>query len=218
MLIHDVGLDGLSAVFAVDRSGLVGADGETHQGVFDAGYLCQVPGMSVYAPASFAELRSMLSLALEDEGPAAVCYPRGGEGEYREDNSFGDECVLRRGSYGTIVCYGIMINEALAAAELLAEKGFSVEVIKLSRLDKAEFPEVMASAARTGRLVVAEESAIRGCVGTRILAHAQVQGIGCRSRLLNLGSGIVEHGSVAQLRHKYGIDAQAIAQALEEME
>lgn len=218
MLIHDVGLDALPAVFAVDRSGLVGADGETHQGVFDSGYLCQVPGMRVYAPSGFAELRSMLAMALEEDGPAAVCYPRGGEGAYTEDRSFEDEAVLRHGSYGTIVCYGIMVNEALAAADALAEKGFSVEVVKLGRLDKAQFPRVMESVKRSGRVVIAEESALRGCLGTRILAGLQLEGIACRSRLLNLGSGIVEHGSVAQLRQKYGIDAQAIAAALEEME
>lgn len=218
MLIHDVSLDGLPAVFAVDRSGLVGADGETHQGVFDTGYLCQVPGMKVYAPASFAEIRSMLAMALEDKGPSAICYPRGGEGKYTADNSYADECTLRYGSYCTIVSSGIMINQALQAADSLAEKGFSAEVIKLNRLDLSAFPVVMESAGRTGRLVIAEENAMNGSVGVRILAGLESAGIPCRCRLLNLGNGIVEHGSVEQLRHKYGIDAQAIACALEEME
>ena len=83
MLIHDVSLDGLHVVFGIDRAGLVGADGETHHGCFDALYLPQVPGMTVYCPANFAELRRMLRRALyETDGPVAVRYPRGGEGAY----------------------------------------------------------------------------------------------------------------------------------------
>lgn len=214
MLIHDVGLSGLPAVFAVDRSGIVGADGETHQGVFDAGYLCQVPGMKVYAPASYAELRSMLREALCCGGPAAVCYPRGAEGGYKEDNSAYPECVLRSGGDVSIVAYGIMINEALAAAEMLEEKGISAEVIKLSRIDLPTFAAVAESVKKTGKIIIAEESAERGCVGTRILAQLELSGVQTSlARMLNLGNGIVEHGSVAELRRKYGIDAQAIVAA-----
>jgi len=211
MLIHDVGLDGLHVVLGVDRSGIVGADGETHQGVFSPGYLCQVPGMAVFAPASYAELRSMLSQAMRFSGPAAVCYPRGGEGVYKEDNSRCDECLLREGRHITIATYGIMINEALAAAEMLAEKGIEAEIVKLSRLDRADYPIVYASAAKTGRIIIAEESARRGSLGTRIMAGLLRNGINVKSaRGLDLGSGVVEHGTVAQLRKKYGIDAEGI--------
>ena len=212
MLIHDVALDGLPVVLGVDRSGLVGADGETHQGVFGTGYLCQVPGMRVYAPASYAELRSMLREAMDGSGPAALCYPRGGEGEYAADNSTADECVLRNGGDVTIVSYGIMINEALKAAEMLSEKGISAEVIKISRLDRLVFPIISASAAKTGNIIFAEESAERGSLGVRVMAGILRDGLAVKNaRSLNLGSGIVEHGSVSELRAKYGIDASAIA-------
>ncbi len=212
MLIHDVSLDSLHVVLGVDRSGLVGADGETHQGLFGTGYLCQVPGMRVYAPASYAELRSMLSEAVDGSGPAAVCYPRGSEGDYSANNSGRDECVLREGSDVTVVTYGVMINEALKAADILAEQGISAEVIKLSRLDKFEFPEACASAAKTGRIIIAEESAERGSIGVRVMAGIVRRGISVKNAsTLNLGSGIVEHGSVKELRAKYGIDASAIA-------
>ncbi len=211
MLIHDVGLDGLGVVLGVDRSGIVGADGETHQGVFGTGYLCQVPGMAVFAPANFAELRSMLAEALALDGPAAVCYPRGSEGDYTADNSSCDECILREGCDFTLVTYGVMVNEAVRAAEMLAEKGFGVEVIKLSRLDRADYPLVYASAAKTGNIIIAEESARRGSIGTRILAGLLRAGVSVKNaRGLDLGSGIVEHGSVSELRARYGIDAEAI--------
>ena len=212
MLIHDVGLDGLNVVLGVDRSGLVGADGETHQGVFGTGYLCQIPGMKVYAPASYGELRSMFAEAIEQQGPAAICYPRGGEGEYTADNSGLEECIIREGKDVTIVTYGIMINEAMKAAEILAEKGIEAEIIKLSRLDKAEYPLVYSSAAKTANVIIAEESARRGGIGTRIMAGLLRNQVAVKnSRGLDLGNGIVEHGSVSQLRKKYGIDAEAIA-------
>ncbi len=217
MLIHDVGLDGLHVVLGVDRSGIVGADGETHQGVFGTGYLCQIPGMAVFAPASYAELRSMLAEAMALDGPAALCYPRGAEGEYRADNSGADECILREGGDATIVTYGIMVNEALAAAAILAERGIEAEVIKLSRLDKADYPQIYKSAEKTGKIVIAEESARRGSVGTRIMAGLLRAGVTVNNaRGLDLGSGIVEHGSVPELRKKYGIDAESIAELIME--
>ena len=215
MLIHDVSLEGLPLVLGVDRSGLVGADGETHQGLFGTGYLCQVPGMRVYAPASYAELRSMLAEALDGSGPAAVCYPRGGEGDYKADNSGGDEALLRSGSDVTVVSYGIMVNEALKAADILAEMGISAEVVKLNRLEKADYPITCASAAKTRALIIAEESAERGSLGVRIESILLRSGVSVEHcAALNLGSGIVEHGSVAQLREKYGIDASAIAKVV----
>ncbi len=211
MLIHDIGIDNLPLVIGVDRSGLVGADGETHQGTFSTGYLCQVPGMAVFAPASYSELRSMLSEAFALNCPAAVCYPRGQEGEYTEDNSGSDECIIKEGKDITLVCYGIMINEALSAAKLFEEKGVSAEVIKLSRLDRADYPLVYASAAKTGKIIIAEESARRGSMGTRLLAGLLRNRVsvdyGCG---VDLGSGIVEQGSTKELRRKYGIDAEAI--------
>lgn len=216
-LIHDIALDRLSAVFAVDRAGLVGADGETHQGAFDVGYLCQIPGMAVWSPSNYAELRSMLQLALDTDGPAAVRYPRGEEGAFTADTSGKDAAILREGTDLTIVSYGIVINEALAAAETLAARGISAEVVKLNRLEHLDEQKLFASAKKTGRLLVAEESAETGSVGVRILAALSAHGIGAKSSLLNLGSGIVEHGSVPELRHKLGIDAAGIAAAGEEL-
>ena len=216
-LIHDVALDQLPVVFAVDRAGLVGADGETHQGAFDVGYLCQIPGMAVWAPSSYAEQRSMLRLALDCGGPAAVRYPRGGEGAYRADRSAENVAVLREGSDVTIVTYGILINEVLAAAEQLAGRGISAEVLKLNRLDAPDFARIADSVRKTGKLLAAEESAQAGSLGIRILAALAEEKVPVEARLRNLGNGIVEHGSVPQLLHKLGLDAEGIAAACEEL-
>jgi len=216
-MIHDTALSRLPVVFAVDRAGLAGADGETHQGSFDVGYLCAVPGMKVWAPASYAELKSMLGYALQAEGPAALRYPRGGEGDYRGDASRGNAAVLREGTDVTLVSYGILINEALRAAELLAERGIGAEVIKLNRLDVLD-GTIPASVEKTGKLIVSEEAAEAGSVGVRILAGLEQRNIASRSHLLHLGSGVVEHGSVPQLRSLLGLDAEGIVAAFEDLQ
>ena len=130
MLIHDVALQKLHVVLAVDRAGLVGADGPTHHGCQDVAYLGQIPGMTVLAPASFCQLDDMLRAAVHMDGPVAVRYPRGKE--IRPLPHWGGEAcsILREGTNFTLVSYGIMINELLDAAEVLGQEGISAEVKK----------------------------------------------------------------------------------------
>ena len=213
MLFHDIALSGEHVVLAVDRAGLVGADGSTHQGAFDVGYLCAVPGMKLWAPSNYAELRSMLTQALAAEGPAALRYPRGGEGAFQDDTSAADAAVLRAGRDVTIVTYGILVNEVLSAAKLLEEKHISAEVIKLNRLDAPDLGLIGSSVGKTGTLFVVEDTAAAGCVGTRVLAETPA----ARHALINLGDGVVPHGSVAELRRMLGLDAEGIARTVENM-
>lgn len=214
MLIHDVALLRLHVVFCVDRAGLVGSDGETHQGVFDVNYLSTVPGMTVLAPSSFQELHDMLGYALHDiEGPVAVRYPRGGEGEYK-GSLVESEAVLRPGDDLTLVCYGTMVNEALAAAGKLAEQGIHAEVLKLGMLCPNDFSLCLESLRKTGRLLAVEEVCEAGCIGSRLLTAAAVKGVAIKgARLLNLGEGIVCHGKVSELLKDLGLDADGIVDA-----
>lgn len=214
MLIHDVSLLGLHTVFCVDRAGLVGNDGETHQGVFDVCYLSAVPGMTILCPASFQELHDMLGYAIHEvTGPAAVRYPRGGEGRYT-DSLMQAENVIREGTDVTIVCYGTMINEVLNAADMLQSRGISAEIIKLGMIAPNSFEQCISSVRKTGRLLVAEEVCSVGCVGSALLAAISVAGVDLKAaELLNLGNGIVRHGTVDELRRETGIDAAAIAAA-----
>ncbi len=218
MLIHDISLMGLHAVFGVDRAGIVGKDGQTHQGSFDVSYLSSVPGMTLYAPSSFAELRAMLRRAvLEETGPAAVRYPRGGEGRYTEDRS-GEPCVcLREGADVTVVSYGVEINEALAAAELLARDGITAEVVKINRLSPPDFSEVLKSVRKTGRLVTAEDVCRPGSMGEKLLAVLAEEGVSLRAvRRIDLGDGILENGAPDDLRRKTGLDGAGIARTVRE--
>ncbi len=218
MLIHDLALQKLHVVLCVDRAGLVGSDGETHQGLFDINYLGMVPGMTVLCPANFAELREMLGHALRSvSGPVAVRYPRGGEGRYL-DCTVSAESIVREGGDVTIVCYGTMVNEALAAADRLSGLGISAEIVKLGIVFPNEYSCVLSSLHKTGRLLAVEEVCAAGCIGRRILAACAEQRLPLKSaKLLNLGDGIIPHGTVSELRHDYGIDALAITRTAAEL-
>ncbi len=218
MLIHDVSLQKLHAVFCVDRAGLVGSDGETHHGVFDVSFLSSVPGMTILAPASFQELHDMLAYALHDiDGPVAVRYPRGGEGAYK-DSLVAAESVLREGRDITIVCYGTLVNEVMEAADKLEARGISAQVLKLGMLRPNKFSLCLESLKETGRLLVAEEVCQSGCVGSEILPAAVTNGVELRAaRLLNLGNGIVSHGKVSELLEEKGLDAAGIADSAQEL-
>lgn len=218
MLIHDVAIQKLHVVFCVDRAGLVGEDGETHQGTYDISMLATVPNMVILAPSSFRELERMLAWAVnEAQGPVTVRYPRGGENGYSEDACSGAAICMREGSDMTLVTYGTLIGEALRAAELLAERGVSCEVLKLNRVSPVDSGPVLDSVKKTHRLTVVEEVASRGSVGRDLATQLAALNVWLeRVILLNAGDGLVTHGSVPQLRALLGIDAPHIAAAIEE--
>lgn len=210
MLIEDVSLLNLHVVFAVDRAGLVGEDGETHQGVFDVGYLRQIPGMQVLCPASQAELRRMLrQAAFEMTGPVAVRYPRGGDGDYAAQ-FWNDR--LEEDSQITIITYGTTIDSVVQAVSQL-----KADVIKLDQIAPLRLGNVLRSVRKTGKVLIVEEAAEAGCVGQEILTELNRAGIFCRGRLLNLKNGIVPHGDVRTLRHFMGVDSVGIYEAAREL-
>ena len=212
MLLHDVGIQGLHAVFGVDRAGLVGEDGETHHGLFDVAFLSTVPGMSVFAPASFAELRTQLRHAVLDlKGPAAVRYPRGGEGTYQADAGPLPTVILQQGKGITLVTYGALTGDVLEAAALLEQAGHSPEVVKLNRVWPLDDRPICDSVRKTGRLLVAEEVVSMGCMGERIAARLAQSGVAPKSMaLVNVGDGFVTQGTVGQLRKLCGLDGKSL--------
>ena len=219
MLLHDVALNHLHVVLGVDRAGLVGADGETHHGCFDPMYLSQVPGMTVLCPASFAELRRMLRRAVEElDGPVAVRYPRGGQGRYQDDGGDGTFVCLREGDDAAILTYGILVNQALDAAELLAQKGIRVRVVKLNQICPLDSKQVKDALSGTERLLVLEDCMATGCVGQRIAAILGQERMEPRCLTLkNLGGRFAPQGTVDQLYKAFGLDARSVADSVEEM-
>ena len=212
MLQHDVALLQLPVLLAVDRCGLVGPDGETHNGVFDVGFLRQVPGMQIWCPASYQELRDMLAEALRYDGPSAVRYPKGTESAYREGGA-DPVRVLRKGSDLTIISYGTLINETLQAAEALENEGVCAQVVKLGRIAPLDLKALDALTSDTGGVLVVEECAAPGSVGEALAMHMKTRPY----ETLNLGNGIIRQGTVAQQRHRAGIDAQGILRSARRM-
>jgi len=214
-LLHDVALLRLHVVFAVDRAGLVGEDGETHHGVFDVAYLRAVPGMQILCPANLAELKDMLRKAvLEMDGPVAVRYPRGGDGIFK---SVCVQPVLRVGRDVTLVGYGTEVNILLRAAAQLAMRGVDAEVVKLNSIKPLDVDTVAESALKTGVVYMLEETVDAGCVASALFAALAERGVTARLLRRNLGDSFVPHGTTAELLKSRGLDAESVAREILEV-
>ena len=218
MLLHDLSIQNLHVVLAVDRAGIVGNDGDTHNGVFDVGYLGSVPGMTIFTPANFAELRYFLRKAVcEVQGPVSVRYPRGGEGDYQTLHTEA-AALLQSGDDITIVTYGILTNEAIRAAEALKQKGIRADLIKMGQILPVEAEPILNSLRKTRRLLVVEEVCSIGSLGRRILYEAESAGICLDAyRLLDLDEGLVPHGDTRILWEKFELDSDSLVHISEEL-
>ena len=214
-ILHDVALQKLDVVFAIDRCGIVGDDGETHQGIYDVSYLYTIPYMTILSPASPNELRAMLEYAVkEHKGPIAVRYPRGSGKEFQRSDvplEYRKAVVLREGCDITIIGVGTMVSEALKAAELLEQEGISPEVINPRFLRPVDDVTILNSAQKTGKVVIVQDVIENGGFGSFIteLLYDKLPG---RIRVLNLGLPDIgiEHGERSLILRKYGLDARGI--------
>lgn len=214
-LIQDVALLHLHVVLAIDRAGLVGDDGPTHHGVFDVGYLRQIPGMRILAPASLAEQEQMLTWAIRDcDGPVAVRYPRGTEGEYMQSVWDGEQSVIshRIGKDITLITYGTMINSVLSAAERLAACGIACTVLRLLELSDISADQILHLMPESKKVVVIEETAARSGIKQALAWELRKACPDCRVFGIDLGAGFVPHGDQKQLYAYCGIDADSISQ------
>ena len=216
-LIHDVCLQNLPVVFAIDRAGIVGDDGKTHQGAFDLSYLGCVPNLVIAAPRDENELQHLLFTAVKSGQPMALRYPRGSgwgtplEAELRE-LPLGKGEVLREGTDLAILAIGSAVYPALSAAESLSQEGIECQVVDL-RFAKPLDSELVLGSARLGRLIVVEENAVAGGVGGRVLQLLAESGTtSVKAVCLGLPDQFIPHGPQALLRSLCGLDAEGIAQ------
>ena len=220
-ILQDIAMLKLHVIFAVDRAGLVGEDGETHHGVFDVGFLRQIPGMTVLAPYSCAELNDMLEWAVEEcDGPVAIRYPRGGDHGFTDScwDHFGSGLVCHRGGKDAVlITYGTMLENVMAAAEKLAAVGIDIAVLRLLKLSNLPVEEIASQISANAPVVVVEEtmhgSGICSSLGAELyskLPDIHVSG-------MDLGSEYVTHGSVRQLYAHCGLDADAIVKHVVEV-
>ena len=213
-LMQDVGILHMHVVLAVDRAGLVGDDGPTHHGVFDVGFLRQIPGMRILAPASLDEQTQMLTWAIQEyDGPVAVRYPRGTEGAYTGSAWDGKATAVshRRGRDITLITYGTLINPVLEAAERLEKQGIQCSVLRLLELADFSVEEILGMMPEKKNVVVIEETAANSGVKLPLAWELQQQCPDCRVSGIDLGKGFVPHGSQARLYEYCGLDADSIA-------
>ena len=219
-MIINVALPKLDVVFAIDRAGIVGADGPTHHGVFDLVYCRMIPNMRVLAPSDEAELVNALHTALQMGGPFAIRYPRGeAEGaplpETPEVLPEGKARVVREGSDVAILAFGRMVAQAKGAAELLAADGISARVVDM-RWVKPLDAQAIRQACETKLVVTVEGGVIAGGAGEGVLGEMAAAGLTTPAVNLGIKDEFVTQGSVGQLLHEQGLDAEGIAAAVRE--
>jgi 1-deoxy-D-xylulose-5-phosphate synthase len=220
-IIHDVAIQNLNVIFALDRAGLVGADGHTHHGMFDLSYLRLIPNMVVMAPKDEQELRDMLYTATEyKKGPIALRYPRGnGIGVPLAASGFnslpiGQGEILRDGKDGVIIGVGPLLYEAIKAAEDLEHEGISVAVVNARFIKPLDEALLEGLAARFPAIITLEENVIKGGFGSAVSEFYSSKGIPAKMKFLGFTDNYVEHGSPAELLKDQGLDKDGIVNSV----
>lgn len=220
-ILHDVCLQKLHVVFAIDRSGLVGEDGATHQGIFDTAYLGNIPNMAVLAPKNRYELTKSMEFAMEYQGPIAIKYSKGdafyGLKEQLEPIEYGKSEVLFEGSRVALIAVGNMVQEAYQVYENLKEKGKEITLINARFVKPLDEALLLELAKRHDTIVTLEEHVFQGGYGQAVAAfymRNQIEHIKVKN--IAIEDMFVEHGSVGELRALLGIDAESVLQKIVE--
>jgi 1-deoxy-D-xylulose-5-phosphate synthase len=213
-MMHDVALQDLHVIFAVDRAGVVGDDGETHQGIYDIAYISSMPNFTVLAPASPKELDMMLEYAVKaHRGPIAIRYPRGSGHDMPgldEPVEYGRGVLVKSGGDVSVIAAGSLFENAVKAVEMLESMGVSCEVINPRFLKPFDESLITASVKKTGRAVIIEDGITGGGFGASVLSRMNSMGITAGFLLLGLPDKVIEHGERDLILHKYGLDPISI--------
>ncbi|HET7152930.1 MAG TPA: 1-deoxy-D-xylulose-5-phosphate synthase, partial [Candidatus Kapabacteria bacterium] len=216
-IIHDVALQKLHVVFAMDRAGLVGADGPTHHGAFDLSYLRVIPGMVIMAPKDESELRDMLYTAVNHQGPVALRYPRGnGIGvplkQGFDTMPIGKGEIVRKGNDIAIVAIGSMVQNSLGAAALLAGEGVDAEVVNARFVKPLDTQLLDDICSRFVNVVTVEDNVCTGGFGSAVLEYIGQNHPHVRVHIHGIPDRFIEHGTPEQLQHEIALDAPGIAE------
>jgi len=227
-LIHDVALQNLDVMFAIDRAGLVGEDGPTHHGAYDYSFLRPIPNMVIMAPSNEDECRQMLYTGYQYQGPTAVRYPRGsgtgieaqaqmqllpiGKGIMRRQRSAAEDAT--KGKAIAVLAFGSCVNFALAAAEELAEQGIDISIADMRFVKPLDEALITKLANSHDQFICVEENAIIGGAGSAVLEYLATQGLQVPCQLVGIPDRYIEHASPAQQYADIGIDSASLVQLI----
>ena len=214
-MMHDVCMQELHVVFAIDRAGLVGSDGETHHGVFDLSYLNSMPNMTVMAPKNLWELSDMMKFAVHFNGPIALRYPRGeaytGLKDHRAPVRYGKAEVLEQGEKIALLAVGNMVKTAVQVRELLQEQGYQVTLVNMRFVKPFDMALVRELSGSHELLVTMEENVRNGGFGEQVASFVMEEGLSARVQIIALPNRFVHQGSVSSQMKETGIDAESVA-------
>jgi 1-deoxy-D-xylulose-5-phosphate synthase len=214
-IIHDVALQNLPVIFAIDRAGFVGEDGGTHHGVFDLSYLNYIPNLIVMSPSDGNELRNMLKTALNSNNPCVIRYPKGasiGTALYESPCILqtGKATILRQGSDICFLAIGNHVGTCLKVSDLLLGKSVSASVVNMRFLKPLDVDTLKEMLLKTKKFITVEENALTGGLGETVKAF--LCGSGAVVECIGLPDKFIEHGSLKFLREKYGFTPESIAE------
>ncbi len=217
-ILHDVCIQNLPVVFAVDRAGLVGADGETHQGIFDLSYLSGIPGIQVLAPKNKWELSDMMKYAVASDGPVAVRYPRGeaysGLKDFRAPIECGKSEWICEGGGIALIAVGSMVKTAVEVKDILDKSGLPCSIINVRFVKPFDTEMLKKAADEHDLLVTMEENVLSGGFGEHVMAYLENAGYSKKFLPIAIPDRYVEHGNVEALKKELGMDAESIVQRI----
>ena len=217
-ILHDVCIQNLPVIFAIDRAGLVGSDGETHQGIFDLSYLSSIPNMHICAPKNKWELSDMMKFAVDFGAPIAIRYPRGeaydGLHEYRAPIAYGKAEWIYKGQDIAIFAVGSMVKTAEAVIEKLKEAGYQPSLINARFVKPIDEEAVLDACNNHSLIVTMEENVASGGFGEKVLSCLNKNGLNNKLVSFTIPDAYVEHGNVELLKKEIGLDAESITKGI----
>ncbi len=215
-VIHDIAIQNVGVVMCADRAGIVGNDGETHQGIFDLSFFSIVPNLTIMAPKDFEELENMLEYAVELKKPVVIRYPRGGEGKSRidihEKIEEGKAEIIKEGTDITIIAIGKMVERAINIANVIERQGKNAEVINARFLKPIDKETILNSITKTNRVITIEDNIVKGGLGSAVEEIIVEENLQIPLKKYGYPDEFIKHGSVKEIENKYGLDVEQIAE------
>ena len=222
-VIHDICIQKLPVVMCVDRAGIVGNDGETHQGIFDMAFFSLIPNITIMSPKNFAELEKMLEFAVNLNESVVIRYPRGCEGKIKfdkcDDIKLGKAEVIKKGKDLTIVAIGKMVERAVEVSDILKEQNIDCEIINARFVKPLDYNTIERSIRKTKNVITIEDGILKGGLGSSVMEFINEYKIeDVFVKMYGYDDVFVQHGSVEELEKLYGLDAKSIALSIQILE